>query len=299
MGMTADSFLCLGPHGFDRVAYYEWGNPKNQHRVICVHGLTRNGRDFDFLAQSLSSDCRVVCPDVVGRGNSDWLKNAEDYGYPLYVSNMAALIARITAPHPGSLLRGILRGGDNKIDWVGTSMGGLIGMMLAAQPNAPIRKLVLNDVGPFIPAAALKRLSTYVGNDPSFASLEELEADLRKVSAPFGPLTDSQWRHLARHSAERTGDGSYRYSYDPAIGAPFRAGELKDVDLWPVYDAVTCPTLVLRGTESDVLLPETASQMNTRGPKAKSIEVKGVGHAPMLMSEDQIKIVRDFLLAPG
>lgn len=271
---------CLGPHGFHRVAYTEWGDPNETHVVICVHGLTRNGRDFDFLAQRLAAQRRVLCPDVVGRGQSDWLTHKDDYGYPLYVSDMAALIAR---------------SGAEQVDWVGTSMGGLIGMMLAAQPHTPIRRLVLNDVGPLIPKASLERIAQYVGKAPTFADLDALERYIRQVSAPFGPLTDDQWRHLTLHSSRRNDDGSVTMGYDSAIGNAF-SGEMKDVALWTFWDAISCPTLLLRGAQSDLLLANTAQEMTQRGPRPRLVEFEGIGHAPMLMADDQIAVVREFLL---
>jgi pimeloyl-ACP methyl ester carboxylesterase len=280
--MRTHELRCLGPHGFHRVTYYEWGDAANPRVVLCVHGLTRNGRDFDTLAQALAADYRVVCPDVAGRGHSEWLRHKPDYGYALYLSDMAALPART---------------GAEQVDWIGTSMGGLIGMMLAAQQANPIRRLLVNDIGPFIPKAALERLATYVGNAPRFETPEQFERYLRSIFAAFGPLTDWQWRHLAEHSSRRYDDGSLSVSYDPAIGTAF-AGALQDVVLWPVWDAVSCPTLVLRGKQSDLLLRDTAEEMTRRGPKARLVELDGIGHAPALMAGDQIAIVRDFLLAP-
>jgi len=273
---------CLGPHGFHRVAYTEWGDPGEARIVLCVHGLTRTGRDFDFLAQALALRRRVLCPDVVGRGRSDWLADKDDYGYPLYLSDMTALIAR---------------SGAEQVDWVGTSMGGLIGMMLAAQPRTPIRRLVLNDVGPLIPRASLERIAQYVGKAPAFADLDALERYVRQVSAPFGPLSDGQWRHLALHSSRRNDDGTFTMGYDPGIGRAF-GGELKDVVLWPVWDAIACPTLLLRGAQSDLLLAQTAQEMTQRGPRPRLVEFEGIGHAPMLMADDQIAVVREFLLEP-
>jgi pimeloyl-ACP methyl ester carboxylesterase len=281
MGMIEASLLCLGPHGFHRVAYTEWGDPSNRRILVCVHGLTRQGRDFDALATALGGTYRVACPDVAGRGRSDWLLHREDYGYPLYLADMASLIARL---------------GVDEVDWVGTSMGGLIGLMLAAQPNSPIRRLVLNDVGPFVPKAALARLAAYVGADPRFASLAEAEAYLRRVHAPFGPLDDAQWRHMAEHSVRRGPGGGFALHYDPAIAEPFLRDDLQDVDLWPLWNAVRCPVLVVRGSESDLLLPETAQRMLTEGPEAELVEIPGVGHAPALMSDEQIGYVRQWLL---
>jgi len=273
--MRDRSLLALGAAGFHRIHYTEWGAGPV---VLCVHGLTRNGRDFDRLAASLSGR-RVVCPDVVGRGRSDWIDPA-GYGYPQYLADMTALVARL---------------GVDELDWVGTSMGGLIGMMLAAQPNSPVRRLVLNDIGPFVPKAGLERLAGYVGADPSFADLGEVEAYLRRVHAPFGPLADADWRHLAEHGHRRCSDGRLRLHYDPAIGKPFRDGTLADVDLWQLWDRIACPVLVLRGARSDLLLPATAAEMARRGPLARVVELPGIGHAPVLMSADQIAIVADWL----
>ncbi len=298
--MREHSFLGLGPHGFHRIAYTEWGNPGNPHVVVCVHGLTRNARDFDFLAMALESNCHVACPDIAGRGQSDWLSHSEDYSYPVYLSDMAALLARIG---PGTrvsrfIARLLHRSSERYIDWVGTSMGGLIGMMLAAQPKSPIRRLIMNDVGPRVPADALRRLAEYVGKDYHFASFEEFEAYVRKVSAPFGPLSDAQWHHIATHSARKFDDGSYGFKYDPKIGEPFKSGFFQDVDLWQYWEKVRCPVLILRGAESDLLPRETAMIMCKREARTELVELPGIGHAPMLMSADQIKIVRNFLLTP-
>jgi pimeloyl-ACP methyl ester carboxylesterase len=276
--MRQGTLLNLGPHGFHRTRYFEWGNPSNPRVVVCVHGLTRNGRDFDALAQALAPSFRVLCPDIVGRGLSDWLPNKQDYGYPLYLSDMTALIARSNV---------------QSVYWVGTSMGGLIGIMLAAQSATPIQKLVVNDVGPLVPKAALERLAMYVGKAPSFESVDDYERYLRQVAAPFGPLTDEQWRHLAQTSSRRNDDGRFGPAYDPGIANAF-SGPLQDVLLWPLWDAISCPTLVLRGAQSDLLLAETAAEMTRRGPKALLKEFDGVGHAPALMAADQIEAVCGF-----
>lgn len=273
---------CLTPHGFFRMAYVEWQGPAGRRPVVCVHGLTRNGRDFDRLAAALASGAPVFCPDMPGRGQSQWLDHAEDYAYPTYISACATLLARL---------------GADEVDWVGTSMGGIIGMFMAALPGTPIRRLVLNDVGAFIPAEALKRLATYVGSDPSFAGEAALEADLRRVAAPFGALSDADWRHLAHISTRRKPDGSLGYAYDPRIGNALREREPEDVDFWPIYDAIAVPTLILRGANSDILRASDARAMTERGPRARLVEFAGVGHAPALMAADQIAHVREFLAA--
>jgi pimeloyl-ACP methyl ester carboxylesterase len=281
--MRQRTVQCLSPAGFHDMAYVEWGDPRNSKVLVCVHGLTRCGRDFDFLAQALAGDYRVVCPDVVGRGCSAWLRDPRHYTVPQYCSDMASLLARVDG---------------ETVHWLGTSMGGLIGMVLAAQAETPVSRLILNDVGPVVTAAAIARIGEYLGQAPRFPSLEAAEAYVRVVSAPFGQLTDGQWRHLTVHTVRQASDGAYEMAYDPAIAEPFRVamGEGQDVELWPIYDGIRCPTLVLRGRESDLLKSDTAQEMTGRGPRARLVEVPAVGHAPMLMAEPQIAVVRDFLL---
>jgi len=274
----------MGPHELHRMAYTEWGDPNNQKVLLCVHGLTRNARDFDALAQALSSDYRVICPDVVGRGNSDWLRVKSDYTFPLYVSDMVTLIARLGVPH---------------VDWVGTSMGGVIGMLLAGQPNTPVRRLVLNDVGPLITAESLRRIGQYVGKAPVFPTMDAAERYMRQIGASFGALTDAQWQHLTRYSMQPI-EAGYTFNYDPSLGDPFQMMPiLLNVAVWDSFDRIHHPVLAIRGAESDLLRRETWLEMAKRGPKAKLVEFSGIGHAPMLMSEDQIAVIRDFLLSPN
>lgn len=283
--MRSGCVTCLGTRGFHRMHYVEWGDPGAGRVVICAHGLTRNGRDFDTLAQALP-EFRVISPDIVGRGRSDWLPAKDEYAYPQYCADMAVLIARATAGD----------GEPKHVYWVGTSMGGIIGMLLAASPGTPVEKLVVNDVGPHIPGAALERIAAYVGKDPRFKSYRELEAYVRMVCAPFGKLTDAQWRQLTEHGAKQHEDGAWGMRYDPDIRIPFRKGPIVDVDLWQYYDAIRCPTLLLRGALSDLLLEETAARMTQRGPRPRLVEFEGIGHAPMFMAADQINAVREFLL---
>jgi pimeloyl-ACP methyl ester carboxylesterase len=285
--MTRNDYLGLSAAGFHRLSYTEWGDAGAQRIVICAHGLTRNARDFDSLAQALEGRCRVICPDVAGRGQSGWLERKQDYGYSQYLADTTALLARVTA--------GAAHGAI--IDWVGTSMGGLIGMLVAAMPGNPLRRLVLNDVGPVIPQAALARIGAYVGKRARFASLDDAEQHIRAVSAPFGPLTDSQWRHLTVHNTKRDADGAWVMNYDPGIALPFVDLPKQDIVMWETWDLIRTPVLVVRGTESDVLLAATAREMTERGPHAQLIEFSGIGHAPMLMADDQIEAVRDFLWA--
>jgi len=280
--MIEDSLLGLSAAGFHRISYTDWGDPTADRVVVCVHGLTRNGRDFDWLAEALvESGCRVVCPDVAGRGRSDWIANPYLYDYPQYLADMTALIARLGVP---------------EVDWVGTSMGGLAGMMLASLPGTPVRRLVMNDIGPFVPRAALERIGDYVGSDPVFEDAAALEAYLRFLYPGFGDLPDACWSHMAEHTTRVRPDGRLGLAYDPGIAAAFKAGPAKDIDLWPVWDAVRCPTLVLHGAESDLLLAETAREMAGRGPKARVVDIPRTGHAPSLMVDDQIALVREFLI---
>jgi pimeloyl-ACP methyl ester carboxylesterase len=279
--MKERNFSALGPHGFHRIHYYEWGREDNPRVLVCVHGLTRSGRDFDALARAMAREYRVLCPDIVGRGKSGWLTHKEDYGYPQYCADMAALIAR---------------SGAETVDWVGTSMGGIIGMLVAAHSGSPIRRLVVNDVGPFIPGAALERLKHYVGKDPLFDSLEEAETYIRFVAAPFGPHSDEQWRHLTETVVHTRDNGKWGLVYDPSLSHAF-SGAMSDVDLWHFWDRIQCPTLLTRGATSDLLLHETAQEMTRRGPKAELVEFEGIGHAPTLMAPEQIQVVRQFLLA--
>ncbi|MBV8634339.1 MAG: alpha/beta hydrolase, partial [Burkholderiaceae bacterium] len=256
------SVQCLGAGGLHRMAYWEWGDARNGNVLVCVHGLTRQGRDFDALARRLSDRYRVVCPDVVGRGQSDHLANPAHYQVPAYVADMVTLVARLDVP---------------AVDWIGTSMGGLIGMGLASLPNNPIRRLVLNDVGPAIEFAAIQRIGAYLGKNMDFDTLEQGAAYLRSISAGFGPHSDEAWLALSRPQFKADGQ-RVRLRYDPRIAAAFEsvtpelaaAGEQA---LWAAYDRIQCPTLLLRGKESDLLTPSTAQAMTQRGPKALLREI--------------------------
>src|SRR5487761_1194124 len=271
----------LDRHGFHRLAYYEWPGPPQAATVLFLHGLTRNGHDFDVLAESLSGEFRVVAPDFPGRGKSAWLADPRDYTTETYAADTAALIARLDV---------------EQVDIVGTPMGGIIGMALAAQPKTPIRKLVINDVGPLVAKTGLKRIRRYVGLDPSFKDIAELEKTLRWIFAGFGKLPDSTWRRMAEQSARQKPNGKLGFNYDPKIAVPFKQGWIvRDLVLWPLYDAITCPTLVLRGAVSDILRRADAEAMTRRGPRAKLIEFTGMGHAPSLTMPDQIACVRNFL----
>ena len=299
--MRQESILSLGPEGFHRVAYTDWGDADNPHVVLCVHGLSRNSRDFDYLAQALQKDYRVVCMDVVGRGESDWLADRSGYSFSTYLSDAAALVARVTTPVAGGFFR---EKRSRYLDWVGTSMGGLIGMLLAAKRNSPIGRLVLNDVGPFVPWNGLFRLKGHVGRPRGFGSRRSAGEYIRETFATFGPLTEPQWAHLIEHSIKQHEDGRWHFRFDPAIGhwnaqsdpeLPIGPEFLRGIDLWSAWNAVDCPVLVLRGAQSDVLLPGTVKEMRRRKPGTQAVEFEGVGHAPALFDRRQIEAVRGFL----
>jgi pimeloyl-ACP methyl ester carboxylesterase len=265
---------CASAAGLHRIAYREWGRADNPQVLVCVHGLGRCARDFDNLARAMSDRYRVVCPDMAGRGDSDWLADPMLYAIPQYVADMVTL------------------------HWVGTSMGGLIGMALAAQKGTPVAKLVLNEAGPVIARVSLERIAAYFGKAPPLPSFQAAEQLVRAVSAPFGPHTDAEWRFLTEVVVRQNADGSWRFHYDPKIAEPFRQQITdKDLESWPTWDAVRCPTLLIRGAQSDLLSKDTALQMTQRGPKAKLVELPGIGHAPTLLHADQISLVREFLLS--
>lgn len=274
----------LSPSGFHTMRWWEWG-PADGVPVVCVHGLTRSGRDFDALAQGLAAGGRrVICPDLPGRGASDWLPDPMLYQPPIYIAALSHLLARLDAP----------------VDWVGTSLGGICGMGIAAMPGHPIRRMVLNDVGAFVPEKAMARIRDYVGTEPVFRDIPTLEAHLRVVHAPFGALSDAEWRHLAETSA-RPAAGGVALHYDPAIAAPIRATEAQALDMQALWEKVRVPILLIRGAQSDLLLPETAAAMAAE-PHVTLAEIAGAGHAPALMDAAQIALVAEFLAggaAPG
>lgn len=280
--MRRASHRALSQEGFHEVSYLEWNREAGGVPVICLHGLTRNALDFEVLGEALAQSGRwVVAPDVVGRGQSGRLSDPALYGYPQYLSDAACLIAHLRA---------------EQVDWVGTSMGGIIGMMLAAQKMHPIRRMVINDVGPLIPKAALERIGDYLVQERRFENAAHAEAHLRKVYAPFGIADDSQWRRFTEISVERAPGGEGLVpAYDPEIAAPFRDAHPDDVDLWYFWDRLDLPVLLLRGEESDLLLPRTAAEMKLRGPGCQLVEFAGCGHAPPLLVSEQTAPVIGFL----
>ncbi|CAN7285045.1 2-succinyl-6-hydroxy-2,4-cyclohexadiene-1-carboxylate synthase [compost metagenome] len=278
---------CISPAGLHRMAYHEWGDPANPRVLVCAHGLTRTGRDFDTVASALCGDYRVVCPDVAGRGRSEWLADANGYVVPQYVADMVTLIARLNV---------------EKVDWFGTSMGGLIGMGLAGLPKSPVRKLLLNDVGPKLAPSAVERIGAYLGLPVRFKTFEEGLAYLQTISASFGRHTPEQWRELNAailKPVQGTDGLEWGLHYDPQLAVPFRkstpeaitAGEAA---LWRSFEAIEGPVLVVRGAQSDLLLRETVAEMVARGKHVSSVEVPDVGHAPTFVDPAQIAIARQF-----
>lgn len=279
------SVQCLSPSGLHSMAYTEWGAADNPRVVICVHGLTRLGRDFDRLARALEADFRVVCPDVVGRGRSDYLRDPMHYGVAQYAADMITLIARLDA---------------DELAWVGTSMGGLIGIAVAGQADSPIGRLVINDVGPRLDAAAIARIGDYLGTPISFASVDQAVDYISMIAAPFGLTRREDWRELVEPGLKRSGE-RWLLHYDPQIATPFKGTTPErtaadEVSLWSLYDNIRCPTLVIRGAMSDLLSRATLAEMARRGPKPNTVEIEDAGHAPSLMRPREIAVVRDFLL---
>jgi pimeloyl-ACP methyl ester carboxylesterase len=290
---TLNYVPCADAHGGHRMAYWQWGAADAAYTIVCAHGLSRQGRDFDVLAQALLArspqPLRVVCPDVAGRGQSDWLKDPQGYQLPSYAADMLALLAHLK---PATL------------DWLGTSMGGLIGMAVCAHAQtvgATVRRLVLNDVGPTIQWEALARIGTYLGKAQTFDTLQQAADAMWAISHSFGPHTPAQWLELSRHMVKSTPEGRVALHYDPAIAVPFGAVTQEiaaqgEAQLWQLYDSITAQTLLLRGANSDLLSPATAQAMTQRGPKARLVEFAGVGHAPTLIAPDQVDTVTSFLL---
>ena len=277
---------CANPTGLHRMRYVQWGDPDNPRVLVCVHGLTRSGRDFDRVAAALCDTYRVVCPDVVGRGRSDWLSDPNRYGLPQYVADMVTLIARLDV---------------ETVDWFGTSMGGLIGMALAGLSGSPVRKLLINDIGPHIEPEALARIGAYVGQNPRFATQQEGVAHAAALAASFGPLTLDEWTEINAPLLHRRDDGSWAFRYDPAIAVPFgattpEAGAVGEAALWQLFAAIPGPVLAVRGEQSDLLSRETVSRMIERGRCVQSVEIAGVGHAPAFLDPAQIAVARQFFV---
>ncbi len=296
--MKKDYFFGLSPQGFHRISYQEWGTPNaDDTPVICVHGMTRNSQDFNVLAEHLTRQGKhVFCPDIVGRGDSDWLKNPQYYSYEQYAADMNALIART---------------GAKQVDWVGTSMGGLIGMLLASVPNSPIRRLIMNDIGPQIPINAIRRLAKYAGQTPEFTSIEQAKAHFKTSYAAFGSLTEDQWARIAVSSIKEVAPNRYQSKVDPGIKhvpptgtflwklitQPRKAlqGVFFDIDLWYLWNTVKCPVNVIHGRDSDLLLPDIIAKMRLTHSSLGVLEVSNAGHAPVLESPEELETIAKWL----
>lgn len=276
--MRTDSVLCLNPRGIHRMKYRVWGNQVSGRVLICVHGLARNSRDFDELAQAMSDEYLVVCPDIVGRGESDWLPEGAPYEIGQYVQDIMVLIGRLNV---------------ETVDWVGTSMGGIIGMALAALPNSPIRNMLLNDVGAYIPSKALQRIYSYVG-EQEFFSLEDAERYMRQNYQALRYLRDDQWRRLVESGTRQDQDGRFRLNYDPAIAAATAQVAPREIDLWPLWDAMTCNRALVWGESSDVLNEDTVSKMRAQAEDLEVLAIEGLEHAPSLMENYQIRWIKDW-----
>ena len=293
-----DFVQCPDAQGKHRMAYWSWGNPAASHVVFCVHGLTRQGRDFDVLAQALVAstqaanlpDVRVICPDVVGRGQSDWLKDPMGYQFAQYAADLGLLIQALNAAHA-----------IERLDWIGTSMGGVVGMLLAAQAlPVPVHHLVLNDIGPVVSWPAILKMQNYVGQVGQFQTVQEAANALWQISNSFGPHTSEEWLALSKHMVRTFENDRLSLHYDPAIGISVRAvtqaqAEAGEASLWKVYDLIQCKTLLIHGVESELLVPAAVIEMTQRGPRPQVASIEGVGHAPTLVHENQIDIVRQFL----
>lgn len=275
------------PEQFHRTTVYEWGDTDNPDILVCVHGLTRNGRDFDFLAERLSDTYRILSPDIVGRGKSERLQDPMDYTYPQYMADLLVMLQALDVP---------------ACNWVGTSMGGILGMMIATFHPDKIQRLILNDIGAVVAKQGLDRIASYAGITMDFPDRQTAEEALRRIFTPFGVNGDAQWAHLFEYTLKQNAQGGFSFTYDPDITAPFKAEtknyqEVKAVELWPLWKGIHCPVLVIRGAESDILLRETVEEMRKLHPQTTVTEIAGVGHAPTLFEPEQIDIIQNWFKA--
>ncbi|MGB0732438.1 MAG: alpha/beta fold hydrolase [Pontibacterium sp.] len=277
--MHTDSVLCMNSRGLHRMVYHQWGSSDNERVLVCVHGLVRNGRDFDKLAKYLSREYRVICPDIAGRGKSDWLDNPEDYHIEQYLRDVMALLGRL---------------GVKDVDWLGTSMGGIMGMTLASMPKSPIKRLILNDIGAEIPSVALKRIAGYLGSQ-HFKTLKEAETYLRALYTNLVNITDKNWEQVTQHSTRALPDGGFALHYDSTIANNFLTLTEETINLWPIWQGVSCPVAVIHGETSDILTAETLQAMKEQRPDTDILEVPSIGHVPSLMETDQIQWIRQWL----
>jgi pimeloyl-ACP methyl ester carboxylesterase len=264
----------------------DWGPRDATRAVVCVHGYSGNARDFDYLAASLAKDMRVVCIDIAGRGDSDWLGSPLEYHFPKFVADIEGVLAHL---------------GLKEVDWVGTSMGGLLGMMAASTSTSRVRRLVMNDIGAYVPLDALQAIARNLDAPASFASLDEVEAHMRHTHRDWGDLDEAQWRHFAEHGSRIGDDGRYRLHFDPQIARLARGFPplMPGLFMWDTWYRVRCPVLLVRGERSRVFPASVGQAMIAVKPGTQRVEIEGCGHAPALMSDDEIDIVRNFIDAPA
>jgi len=275
---------CQNPQGYHRMAYREWGD-RNDKVLICVHGLSGNSADFQDLAIALQDHYRIICPDIVGRGESDWLADPLNYGLPLYVSDVLTLIQQLKL---------------NPVDFLGTSMGGLIGMFLAAKAPGVISRLIINDIGPCLPAEGLKRVVKENTEKPDLQTWEQVQQYIRKRYAPSGKTSDREWEDLAKNTVKLTPENTYRLHYDPNIVANLAQvppDKLKTLEFWQEWSSVNCPVLLLHGEHSDMLVPEIIEQMQATHPETTVQEFANCGHSPSLTSAEQIQAIVNWLMS--
>lgn len=278
--MKTKHVLSSNNAGQHRIVYQDWGDENNPNVLICVHGLTRNSRDFDYLASDLSAQYRVIAPDIVGRGQSDWLPDPSFYTLEQYIKDIAILLKDLNI---------------SQADWLGTSLGGLIGMTMATMPNSPIKRLILNDIGPVIKKEAITFLATSLAETPHFKSLAELQGFLKIAYSAMGQLEANHWEHMVTHDHRFTPEGTITRNFDPQITQSVGSISAADLTMWEVWEAVKCQTLVLHGENSVILTPAICDEMLKRNPLASIVTLPGVGHTPSLMVPEQIDIVANWL----
>jgi pimeloyl-ACP methyl ester carboxylesterase len=278
--MKTKHILSSNHAGKHRIVYQDWGDEKNPKVLICVHGLTRNSRDFDYLAQDLSSEYRVIAPDIAGRGQSDWLSDPALYTLQQYIDDMSLLLADLKV---------------KQVDWLGTSLGGLMGMAIASQPHSPIKRLILNDIGPVIKKESIAYLATSLAGTPHFKSLDELKSFLKEAYSAMGPLEKEQWEHMVTYDHRITSEGNITRNFDPKITRWVSSMTNSDIAMWDLWGSIQCPILILHGEQSVILTPDICEEMLERNPHASLVTIPGVGHTPSLMPKSQIEIVQKWL----
>lgn len=284
MSFQEKSYYGLHGNGQHRICYSDWGD-KDANPLICVHGLTGNGHDFDYLAEDLiNHGHRVIAVDLPGRGRSDFHDDPALYNYDQYMKDLHELLVDLNLEAPGS------------VDWLGVSLGGLLGIRMASMENSPVKRLMVNDVGPSVPKEALDFIFGVISQDYAFDTVSDLEARMRETRGKtWGPVTDEQWHHMAEHNARGRDDGRITYAYDPKIGVVFEHSPIGDVDLWGQWAQIKCPTMLIHGADSTLLTEDIIERMRQNGPDFDLVTFDGCGHVPSLMAPNQIEILRSWL----